>query len=172
MSLNNLLADFTNDDIERFTLNGIQTYAKVLSITDGDTCDIVFYHTEMRGFVRFKSRLVGYNAPELNEYPFTAKLTRDYLAHICMGNDPNEFNDSGIWEEEDLQDRLNKSKNSVYVALEEFDSFGRVLAVFYRSIDEVIDGESINDIMTDYIKNMSGSSTSSESSSSESTSEE
>ncbi|CAB4044575.1 Hypothetical predicted protein [Paramuricea clavata] len=169
MSLNNSLADFTNDNIERFTLNGIHTYAKVLSITDGDTCDIVFYHTEMREFMRFKSRLLGYDASELNKYPWTAKLTRDYLAHICMGNDPRDFDESGIWEEDDLQDRLNESNNSVYVFLGEFDSFGRVLALFYKSIDEFVDadGESINDMMADYINKMPDSSTSSESSSDE-----
>jgi hypothetical protein len=79
-----------------------------------------------------------------------ALLTRDYLAHLCMGDDPDDFDDSATWGEDDLQELLDDNKNLVYVEFEEFDSFGRALV----NIKTSPRGESINDMMSDFIDNL------------------
>jgi hypothetical protein len=77
-----------DDDVARFTFKGQRRYAKVVSVYDGDICDLVFYQDGgMNNLVRYKCRMLDYNAPELNDND-VGKLTRDYFAWLCMGGDP------------------------------------------------------------------------------------
>lgn len=142
------LKRITKDDVERFTLEGIEASAKVVSVYDGDTCDVVFYHDEMQDFVRFKCRLSGYNAPELKEQ--NGKLTRDYLAHLCMGHYPDEFDDRGVWDKTDLQELLDVNENTVYAVFGENDKYGRPLLTLKTSPD----GDDINNMVSNFIDNL------------------
>ena len=144
-----------NDDIDVFTLEGLKTKAKVISVHDGDTLDVVFY-IYGDNLVRYTCRLLGYDAPELTSKKKNPSLrlralrTRDFLAHLCMGDDPDDFDDNGTWEKYDLQELLDESRNLVYVEFGEFDSFGRVLATIKTSPR----GESINDMVSDFVDNL------------------
>ena len=46
---------------------------------------------------------------------------------MYAGDDPDNFDDSATWGEDDLQELLDDNKNLVYVEFEKFDSFGRAL---------------------------------------------
>ena len=106
------LKKLTKDSVKRFTLKEKVRYAKVVSIYDGDTCDLAFYREdESDDFVRYKCRMSGYYAPEFDEK--NGELARDYLAHLCMGGDvakPAKFCDQNdIMSTKDLQQELDKS---------------------------------------------------------------
>ena len=149
MNLNELKA-VRSDDVDRFTLKGLKEKAKVISVHDGDTLDVVFYlHGD--NLVRFTCRLLGYDAPELKKKKPSRKalFARDFLAHICMGDDPDDFDDSRTWETDELPELLDDSDNLVYVKFEKFDSFGRALV----NIKTSPGGQSINDLMSDFVDN-------------------
>ncbi len=88
------LKKLKKEDLERFTLEGLKKQAKVVYVYDGDTVDVAFYRNEE--LVRFNCRLEDVDAPELREA--NGKLVRDFLAWVCMGVDPDEFDDTAeIW---------------------------------------------------------------------------
>ena len=142
----------TDEDIDRFTLDGKKGQVKVLSIHDGDTCDVVF---ELYGQYkeRFNCRLLDYDAPELNEEP-QGELARDYLVHLVTGgerNDDNFLDPSIIRTEAYIQEKLDKSKNLIYAVFGEFDSFGRALVTLKAKAQSK---KSINDIMREFVEKL------------------
>jgi endonuclease YncB( thermonuclease family) len=147
--LERLLADLgkiTKDDLPRFTLNGIKAHAKVVSVYDGDTCDVVFYHDEMKAAVRFKCRLLGYDAPELDDEPH-GELARDYLAHLCMGKIRSKFNDKGVWDKKNLQKMLDENENTVYAMFGKQGKYGRPLVTLKTSPR----GTCINELVSAFV---------------------
>lgn len=153
------LKKVTEENVHRFTLEGLEKKAKVVSIYDGDTCDLAFYRKGE--LVRFKCRLEDVDAPELREV--NGKLVRDFLAHLCMGKKPDKFDDSKIRDKKYLQEKLDKNKCLVYAVFGKFDKYGRALVtlkIFSKG------GKSINKMITDYKDKKSDSSSSSSSSSS------
>jgi endonuclease YncB( thermonuclease family) len=112
---NPYLKKLTDEDVQRFTLlKGIVAYTKVVAVYDVDTCDVIFHHNG--DFVRYKCRLLGYDAPELDDEP-SGELAREYLAHLCTGGKPggSEFLDvNQIWTKQKLQQLLNDNENLVY----------------------------------------------------------
>ena len=143
MSLEDL-KQVTNNDVQVFTLEGLRTEAKVVRVIDGDTLDLAFYHGDR--LVRFTCRMLGYNTPELTQRNPSrrALLARDFLAHICMGEDPDTFDDSRqVWTKSVLQRRLNQSRNLVYAVFDRFGKFGRALVTLRTSPR----GRSINDLV-------------------------
>jgi endonuclease YncB( thermonuclease family) len=147
-------------EIKRFSLKRLKAKAKVVSIHDGDTCDLAFYRGEE--MVRFNCRLEDIDAPELQEA--NGELVRDFLAHLCMGKDADEFDDAKIWNKKDLQKELNKSENLVYAVFGKFGKYGRALVTLKKS--SRARGRSINDMVSDYAKKLeddSDATTSSES---------
>jgi endonuclease YncB( thermonuclease family) len=154
------LKKLTNDDVKRFTLKGIERYAKVLSVYDGDTCDLLFYQDdEMVKYIRYKCRMSGYDAPELDETP-NGKLARNYLVHLCTGGEPTksaEFLDpNNAWTKEDLQRKLDSSKRLVYAEFGREGKYGRPLAILYQTSSrgnppDRVENTSINDLMKQFI---------------------
>jgi endonuclease YncB( thermonuclease family) len=148
------LKKVTEENVHRFTLEGLEKKAKVVSIYDGDTCDLAFYRKGE--LVRFKCRLEDVDAPELREV--NGKLVRDFLAHLCMGKKPDKFDDSKIRDKKYLQEKLDKNKCLVYAVFGKFDKYGRALVtlkIFSKG------GKSINKMITDYKDKKSDSSSSS-----------
>ena len=148
MSSKRKLKDVTKSSYRRFTLKGIEAEAKVVYVYDGDTCDVVFYHKKMKDYVRFKCRLSGIDAPELDEP--NGELTRDFLAHLCMGNDGDDFDDSAVWDKKDLQDELDDNKTTVYAVFGKEGKYGRA-SVTLKTAKK---GESINDLVSDFVENL------------------
>jgi hypothetical protein len=115
-------------DVHRFKLKGIKT-AKVVSVHSGDTCDLVFYRGET--FVRYKCRLSGYDAPELDDEP-SGELARDYLACLCMNDkpeNPDYFDAEQIWEKKELQNKLDTNMNLVRATFGKFRKCGLPLVI-------------------------------------------
>ena len=138
------------DDVQGFTLKGLKKKVKVVRVIDGDTLDVVFYLND-DNLVRFTCRMLGYNAPERKKKTMQfALLARDYLAHLCMGYSPDDFDDSGIWEEDHLQRLLDESRNLVYAVFGDFDNFGRALVALKTSAR----GESINNLVSEFVNDL------------------
>ncbi|CAB4014099.1 Hypothetical predicted protein [Paramuricea clavata] len=153
MATRKSLKNVKSEDIpDRFTLDGKEGEVKVVSVHDGDTCDVVF---ELRGRKeRFVCRLLNYNASELKKKPINGQLARDYLAHLVMGEDPDAdgfFDPEGIWTKEQLQEKLDKSKNLVYAVFGKFDSFGRALVTLYTDSSK---NKSINAMMKKFVQKL------------------
>ena len=152
MSSRKKLENITSKDIKRFTLNGQEGQVKVVSIHDGDTCEVVF---KLYGCYkeRFNCRLLDYGAPELKQKP-KGELARDYLAHLvlqCQPGDDSFFDPNNIWAEEDIQKELDKNKNLLYATFSSFDSFGRALVTLKENAS---DEDSINDMMKEFVKKL------------------
>ena len=88
MSSREKLENITSKDIDRFTLDGKKVPVKVVSIHDGDTCDVVFeLYSQYKE--RLKCRMLNYDRPELKKGT-NGKLARDYLANLVVGGDPED----------------------------------------------------------------------------------
>jgi endonuclease YncB( thermonuclease family) len=48
---NPYLKKLTHEHVQSFTLKGIEAYTKVVSVYDGDTCDVIFH--DNGDFVRY-----------------------------------------------------------------------------------------------------------------------
>ena len=156
-SQHSALADLKDEDVKRFTLKGKEKYAKVVSIFDGDTLDLAFYN-EMSRFVRYKCRMSGYDAPEMDEE--NGKLARDYLAHLCMGgNDvkPVVFkNGNSVLSKDQLQTKLDKNKRLVSAQFGREGKYGRPVVTLYQTSSRgnppnILLEKSINDMMTKFV---------------------
>ena len=150
------LKKITKSDYPRFTLNGIEAHAKVVYIYDGDTCDVVFYHDEMNDFVRFKCRLSGFDAPELDE-PY-GEEARNYLAQLCMGKTSEE--NVAEYTKEELQEKLDRNRKTVYAMFGKEEKYGRALVTLKTSPK----GECINDLVREFVEDRESNSESSTSS--------
>ena len=139
------LKNLKEDALERFTLEGLELEAKVLEVHDVDTLDLDFYRN--KELVRFNCRLEDINAPELHEP--NGKLVRGFLAWICMGHDPDQFDVTAkIWSKQELQYELNKSKNLVFAVFGDLndEKYGRSPV----TLENARTGESINGLVQDF----------------------
>lgn len=108
-----------------FTLKGYLTYAKMLSIYDGDTADIIFMYNDKPMHV--KARFLGYDAnemkPHLNdpkreEKKQKAKLARQRLWELCTNNENDE--------------NCNKThKTLIQIKCDNYDKYGRLLILAF-----------------------------------------
>ena len=148
MSLEDL-REITEDDVDVFSLEGFKTEAKIVRVIDGDTLDVAFHR---RGeLVRYTCRMLGYDAPEpRGKKKKSATLARDYLAHLCMGDSPDDFDARATWKDDDLQELLDESRHLVYAFFDDFDNFGRALVTLKTSKN----GTSINELMGDFVDNL------------------
>ena len=140
-----------DDDIERSPESSapnknFSTSAKVVTVHDGDTCDLVISRNG-RYLERFKCRLASIDAPELKTGR-KAEKARDFLAWLTTGEDPDKFpKRSAPWSEEELQDRLDANKTLVNAEFQGFGHYGRPLVVLRKDSD---DEDSFNDLLIAY----------------------
>lgn len=108
----------------------ISTSAKVVSVYDGDTCDLVIIRNG--GLERFKSRLLGINSPEMSTGT-PAKKARDFLAWLSIGNDPTSFpKTSAPLSDDELQNKLDANKSLVYAEFQGTGGYGRPLVTLRK----------------------------------------
>ena len=159
------LKNLKEDSVERFTLKGEERYAKVVSVYDGDTLDLAFYQDdEVDNPIRYKCRMLGYDAPELDE--INGELTRNYLAHLCTGGvamKPADFRDqNGTLTKDDLQKKLNKSKRLIYAEFEREGKYGRPVVTLYQTsprgnpprVRNKEEEDSINTMITEFVNEL------------------
>ncbi|CAB4002153.1 Hypothetical predicted protein [Paramuricea clavata] len=149
-----------NNSVPRFTLKGKQKYAKVVSVYDGDTCDLVFYedehHIQTDKPVRYKCRMLGYDAPELEEKP-SGELARGYLTYLCTGGNANTYNaeDENLRTERRVQRKLDNNKDSlVYAVFGGPGKYGRQLVTLYQTSHDPPTNPTINTMMAQYINTL------------------
>ena len=155
------LKELKKDDVKRFSLEGKERYAKVVSIYDGRTFDLAFDldDNKIENAVKFKCIMSGYNAPKLDET--NGAIARDYLAHLCMGGDtvePADFCDqNGTLSKADLQEQTDRNKRLVYAKFKENDQYGQPIVTVHQTS---LKGhpprvkKSINDMMTNFVEEL------------------
>ena len=129
------LKSLSNEDIDDFSFNKIETFCKVVDVYDGDTCRIVFYYK--KDPIKIKIRSYGYNCPEI--YPRLSEpnredimrkavISRNRLIELvtdCKLNNHHEYTKN------DIKDILKNNKKIIYMSLLGFGKYGRVLGKFY-----------------------------------------
>lgn len=106
------LANIDINSVDRFSFNGITTYARVSSVYDGDTITIIF---EFKGeMIKYSTRIYGIDTPEIR--------TRDD-EEKKKGYEARDFLRSYILDQ------------VVKVELLNFDKYGRLLANVYTDIN-------------------------------------
>lgn len=116
-----------------FTLKGYITYAKMLSIYDGDTANIIFMYNDKPMHV--KARFLGYDASEIKpllndpkreEKKEKARLARQRLWTLCTNNiDDDECNRS--------------HKTLIQIKCDNYDKYGRLLILAFQENINIID---------------------------------
>ena len=143
----------TNDSLIRFTLKGKTSLAKVVSIYDGDTCDLAFYLDDQTdNVVRYKCRMSGYDAPELDEP--NGEVARNYLAHLCLGQDPGRLREIT---KDNLQNKLDNSKTLVFAKFGREGKYGRPVVTLHPTsprANKVIDDIIINNQMAEFLQSL------------------
>tara|TARA_B100001027_G_C16208199_1_gene303855 strand:- start:133 stop:573 length:441 start_codon:yes stop_codon:yes gene_type:complete len=113
---------------KKFSLEGQTKLCKVVSVYDGDTCNVVFDHNGVIN--RWNVRMNGYDTPEMrpskklpnrDEIKQKAILSRDFLKSLIFNNE-----------------------QLVYLKCGKFDKYGRLLGDIYINED---DEESVNSLM-------------------------
>jgi endonuclease YncB( thermonuclease family) len=145
-----LLTNKKSEDVLLFSLNGLNTFGKVVEIYDGDTCKIILYYNQE--FYKFTCRLNGLDTPEMK--PLLSKLNRDNeiinaykcrnkLIQLCTNCecDINTMDKKAI-----IKNLLDTNNKIIYVKCLEFDKYGRLLVELYN--DENYE-KSFNQILID-----------------------
>ena len=121
------LRKIKHKDIKLFSFNGINTYAQICDIYDGDTFKIIFFLDKK--IIKHKIRLMGIDTPELRTKDEDEKK---------RGYEAKHF----------LEDIVKQHNNIMKVKLYDFDKYGRLLCDVYTN-----KGERVTDIL---IKNNHG----------------
>lgn len=117
------LKNAEEDKFKIFSLNGVITYAKILSNYDGDTADCLLVHND--NLMRFKVRLYGYDSPEMK--PSLNIKDRDEIKKKALEAKKRLWNlTTG------LDDINNKNhKKIIKIVCDDFDKYGRLLITAY-----------------------------------------
>jgi endonuclease YncB( thermonuclease family) len=114
-----------------FTLKGLKTIARVVSIYDADTVKLVI--PVMGCCFKFNVRLLGIDTCEMKakneKNREMAVKARDRLFELVTGRLPDLE-----WKKKEIEAYLNKDVYVVWVDCEDYDKWGRVLAHVYPSI--------------------------------------
>lgn len=65
MDAYSLLLDSINQDIPRYSLDSLTLQGMVMSVYDGDTCDLALYIPNEHQVKRYSVRMLSYDAPEM-----------------------------------------------------------------------------------------------------------
>lgn len=140
------LQNVTNSQVARsssFPPSFVAVKAKVISVHDGDTCDLVFIRNGR--FERFKCRLVGINTPELGT-GLMAKKARDFLVWLSLGKNPASFpQGSAPFTEYQIQNSLDANKVLVDAEFKGTGGYGRPLVLLKNQF-----GNSFNNLLIQY----------------------
>lgn len=130
------LVNIKYEDVEYFSLSGMEFDAKVVDVYDGDTCTVIF---NLSGnLVKFKCRCKGYDSPEIKP-PKDAKNREEIIFNANKSKNffINQVTNLGIEEnvihnKNDLKSKLLSSHKLIKIKTYEWDKYGRLLADFYN----------------------------------------
>lgn len=116
-----------------FSLNGLQTYARVIDIYDGDTITVVISINDY--FLKFKCRLHGIDTCEIHSKNMQNKQlavqARNRLYNLVTNHQIDQ-----TYNKKDIIDYLDKNVSVVWVKCLDFDKYGRLLIDCYSSEDK------------------------------------
>lgn len=147
MSPRNKLKNITEDDIERFSLKGLKTTAKVIMVSDGQTLDLVFAHHEE--LVRYKCRLVNTVSPPGIKHK-SGKIIRNLVALLSTGKDFKDIKRKTLREmtKPKVKRILSENQNLVEASFGSFDKYGRPYVTIKNA------GRCVNDIVDNFVNNL------------------
>ena len=132
-----ILKNATLDSYPLFSLNGLDTYAKLLSNYDGDTGDILFIYNGSP--MRMKARFTGYDTCEMKpslkdplreDKKKRAMEAKQRLWYLCTNT--NDFKDT--------------HQTLIKIKCHEFDKYGRILITAFKDNEELsINQQMINE---------------------------
>jgi len=129
------MEDLKNYDIStpQFTLNGINTYARLVDVYDGDTITCIFNAFQNK-FYKFNIRLNGIDTNEIkNTNPDLKKKALEarkfILEKLCACDLEVDCS------RHEIQDYLKKNVIIIWLKCYEFDKYGRILGDIFKSKD-------------------------------------
>lgn len=148
-----VLVSSGDGDISDFSLDGLEVWAKIVNVYDGDTFRASFFmKPNDKKLVKFKIRGNGYNSPELHPPREHKERKEEIRRAICSRNRFIQLaTDCQIdlkenYSKKDLQKILDRNQKLVFIRFKKFEKFGRALADVY--IDKR-SKKSINQILID-----------------------
>lgn len=111
-----------------FSFQGIETYAKIYSCYDGDTCNIIIKYNN--DFIRIRCRLVGINSAEIktidkNEKELGLKA-KEYISNLILNK--------VVYVKFDKNDKWGRPLIEIYLKKEDKDDYKK--SVNYKMIQE------------------------------------
>jgi endonuclease YncB( thermonuclease family) len=115
-----------------FSLKGVETYARVIDVYDGDTITLVF---DVNGFfLKFKCRLIGIDTCEIHsknkENKQLAQLAKNRLFNLITNTAMNEDNSK-----KELVKYFDENMFVIWIKCQEFDKYGRLLIDCYLTAE-------------------------------------
>jgi endonuclease YncB( thermonuclease family) len=140
-------------EVSDFSLEGLEIWAKVVNVYDGDTFRVSFYMnpTDSKQ-VKFKVRGNGYNACEMYPNKDHPQREREQEKAIYARNRFIQLaTDCKVelkerYTRKDVQSIVDRNKKLVFVRFSKFEKFGRVLADVFEDRNAK---KSINQILID-----------------------
>lgn len=118
-----------------FSLSGQKTWARLVSVYDGDTVTLVV--PVLGKLFKFKVRLSGIDTPEIRskseECRIKAHQSRTRLIALFGENMGSNWDGVADLKKTGMESYLNKNCVLVYMQCYEFDKYGRLLADLYSS---------------------------------------
>jgi endonuclease YncB( thermonuclease family) len=146
-----LIEKFKNYDIstQHFSLNGVETYGRLVDIYDGDTVKIIL--PIINNYYKFDIRLKGIDTCEIKSHNIEnknkglkARKRICQLVEQLWGNyasNPYDFETK-----KSIQNYLKEVVCIVFIKCYEFDKYGRLLADVYINYND-INSKSISEIL-------------------------
>lgn len=128
---------FENQNIQSipfFSLDGLNTWCRVIDIYDGDTITVVI--PLMTTMYKFHIRLYGIDTPEMKSHTEEEKQkaikARNRLIELCTNVATN------FKSRKEIQQFLNENVYLLWITCNNMDKYGRILANIYKSPEETI----------------------------------
>lgn len=131
--MKHILGQYNKQNTNFFSLQGLNTWARVVGIHDADTITCVLnIHGIENKFYKFNIRLSGIDSPEITsknkELQNLAIKARNRLFHLITSYNNYEKSDS-----KEIEKQLNDQVFLIYIKCSKFDKYGRVLADIYKN---------------------------------------
>lgn len=120
-------------DIGEFTLSGLEDYAKVVHVYDGDTCHVVIKYNNR--FTKFTCRLLGLDTAEMTSKDETKKQRAIQARNFLINKVTGQTVKHDITKKE-IKELLSKSNKLCYINFYEQDKYGRWLVDLYENKDD------------------------------------
>lgn len=130
-----LLSKYDNST-KLFSLAGLKTYARVVSLHDQDTFQVVFPFTK-EDVHKIIVRVLGVDSPEMNSKDPVVKewavKARNRMLSLLA---PGVFEVDGSYTRKDIIRLLKENVAIIWLDVQEYDKYGRTLANIYYSPED------------------------------------